>query len=78
MAFLHQSNCNRTVSALSADGIIDEIRKSLHDLFGDSRVQSVSVEVTVEEREGTELSLHSLELQVSHGCSSKFCVSRAP
>lgn len=57
MAFLHQSNCNRTVSVLSVGGVIDEIRKSLPGPFGDSRVQSVSVEVGVEEREGAELSL---------------------
>lgn len=57
MAFLHQSDFNSPVSVLSVGGITDEVSESLHGPSGDSRVQSVSVQVTVEEREGAELSL---------------------
>lgn len=57
MALPHQSNFNIAVSVLSVGGITDEISKSLPGPSGDSRVQSVSVQVTVEEREVAELSL---------------------
>lgn len=52
----YQSNFNRIVSVVCVGGMIDEI-KSPCGPFGDCRVQRVSVEVTVGEREGAELSL---------------------
>lgn len=52
----YQSNFNRIVSVVCVGGMIDEI-KSPRGPFGDYRVQRMSVEVTVGEREGAELSL---------------------
>lgn len=41
VALLHQSNFNITVRVLSVGGITDEISRSLHGPFGDSRAQCV-------------------------------------